>query len=103
MKRRTLILLTLVLTAGGGYYFYGVSARQVAGPDIIQVAATAGDVVETVQVTGTLQPLRTLDVGSQVSGIVAELHADVNAVVRKDQVIARLDPSLFQVQVDLQN
>jgi HlyD family secretion protein len=55
-----------------------------------------------VQVTGTLQPLRSVNVGSQVSGIVAELHADFNDIVRAGQVIARLDPSLFQVQVDLQ-
>jgi HlyD family secretion protein len=103
MRTRTLVLLTTLVIAGGGYYFYGVSARQVSGPDILQAAVTSGDIVETVQVTGTLQPLRTVNVGSQVSGIVAELLADFNSVVRKDQVIARLDPSLLQVQVDLQS
>jgi HlyD family secretion protein len=102
MRKRTLVLLTLLLTAGGGYYFYGVSARQVAAPDIIQAAVSAGDVVETVQVTGTLQPIRTVNVGSQVSGIVAAINADFNSVVRRNDVIARLDPSVFQVQVDLQ-
>src|SRR5690606_4785365 len=102
MKTRTVAIVTLLIALGGGYYLYDVSARQVADPDIIQAAVTAGDVVETVQVTGTLQPIPTVNVGSQVSGIVSELLADFNSVVRKDQVIARIEPSLFQVQVDLQ-
>ena len=100
--KKALIVLAIVISAGGGYYYYGVSARQSSGPEIIQAAASLGDVVDTVQITGTLQPLRTVNVGSQVSGVVSELYADYNAVVRKDQVIARLDPSLLQVQVDLQ-
>ena len=103
MRRKTaFILLVLVLTAGGGFYYHSLSARQVADAEIIQVTTTTGNIVESVQVTGTLQPLRTVNVGSQVSGVVSDLDADFNSVVRKDQVIARLDPSLLQVQVDLQ-
>jgi HlyD family secretion protein len=44
----------------------------------------------------------TVQVGSQVSGTVAELYADFNSIVHKGQVIARLDPSLFQTQIDQQ-
>ena len=95
-------ILVLVLTAFGGFYYYGVSARHIVPPQIVQSATTTGDIVESVQVTGTLEPVRTVSVGSQVSGVVTELFADFNSVVKKDQVIARLDPSLFQVQVDLQ-
>ena len=61
---------------------------------------TRGDLVETVEATGTLDAVTTVQVGSQVSGTIASLQADFNSVVKKGQVIARLDPSLMQAQVD---
>ena len=102
MRRKAALILLSVLTACGGFYYHRVSARQVADAQLVQVAVTTGDIVQSVQITGTLQPTRTVNVGSQVSGVVSELNADFNSVVRKGEVIARLDPSLLQVQVDLQ-
>jgi HlyD family secretion protein len=102
MRRKAAFLLLLFVTLGGGFYYHRVSARQTANVQIVQTQATTGDIVESVQITGTLQPLRTVNVGSQVSGVVSELRADFNSVVKQGEVIARLDPSLFQVQVDLQ-
>ena len=55
---------------------------------------------DVVAATGTLQAVTTVQVGTQVSGTVAWLGADFNSIVRKGQVIARLDPSLFQTQVE---
>ena len=63
---------------------------------------TRGDVVDAVAATGTLQAVETVDVGTQVSGTVQELYADFNSIVRKGQVIARLDPSLIQTQIEQQ-
>ena len=63
---------------------------------------TRGDVVDAVAATGTLQAVETVDVGTQVSGIVQELYADFNSIVSKGQVIARLDPSLIQTQIEQQ-
>ena len=61
-----------------------------------------GDVVERVQATGTLEAVTTVDVGTQVSGVVQDLYADFNDIVKKGQVIARLDPSILQVQIESQ-
>ena len=61
---------------------------------------TRGDIVDTVGSTGTLQAVTTVQVGSQVSGNISWLGADFNSIVKKGQVIARLDPSLFQAQVE---
>ncbi len=61
---------------------------------------TRGDIIDTVGATGTLQAVTTVQVGSQVSGNISFLGADFNSIVHKDQVIARLDPSLFQAQVE---
>jgi HlyD family secretion protein len=102
MRRKAAFIVLLVLTLGGGLYYHRLSARQIASAQIVQVAVSNGDIAESVQITGTLHPLRTVNVGSQVSGIVSELNADFNSVVKQGQVIARLDPALLQVQVDLQ-
>lgn len=58
-----------------------------------------GTVVETVTATGTLNAVTTVQVGSQVSGTIKEILVDFNSPVRKGQVIARIDPQLFEAQV----
>jgi HlyD family secretion protein len=59
-----------------------------------------GKIVAKVTATGTLSAIVTVQVGSQVSGRIAALHADFNSPVRKGQVIAKIDPQLFQAAVD---
>jgi len=59
-----------------------------------------GAVQSLVTATGTLNALVTVQVGSQVSGRIMELKADFNSVVRKGQVVAHLDPALFEAQVE---
>jgi HlyD family secretion protein len=61
--------------------------------------ATRGPVSAHVSATGTLSPLVEVQVGSQVSGRIQELFADFNASVTKGQVIARIDPRLFETEV----
>ena len=58
--------------------------------------------MDSVGATGTLEAVETVDVGTQVSGTVDELYADFNSIVKKGQVIARLDPSLIQTQIEQQ-
>lgn len=60
---------------------------------------TRGDIVETVDATGTLQAVTTVVVGTQVSGTIKALRVDFNSQVRRGQVIAELDPSLLEAQV----
>ena len=54
------------------------------------------DIHQLVEATGTINAVTTVLVGSQVSGTISELHADFNSKVTKGEVIARIDPSLFQ-------
>src|SRR5207249_5635585 len=65
--------------------------------------STRGDIIDSVGATGTLQAVTTVQVGSQVSGNIQWLGADFNSIVKKGQVIARLDPSLFEAQVQQAN
>jgi HlyD family secretion protein len=59
-----------------------------------------GRIVAKVTASGTLSAIVTVQVGSQVSGRVAALHADFNSAVRKGDLIAEIDPQLFQAAVD---
>ncbi|OFW36087.1 MAG: hypothetical protein A3F70_17880 [Acidobacteria bacterium RIFCSPLOWO2_12_FULL_67_14] len=79
---------------------YYQTQRSVDGPGYTTAMATRGDVVDTVEATGTLGAVTTVQVGSQVSGTIQSLNADFNSQVRKGQVIGRLDPSLLQAQVE---
>jgi HlyD family secretion protein len=99
---KKLIALVVVLAAvgaGAGAYF---RSRQAPEPKVTTMPVTRGDVVDAVAATGTLQAVETVDVGTQVSGTVQELYADFNSIVRKGQVIAKLDPSLIQTQIEQQ-
>jgi HlyD family secretion protein len=58
-----------------------------------------GDIVAQVAASGTLAALTTVQVGCEVSGSISELYADFNSEVKKGQLLARLDPRLFETQV----
>jgi HlyD family secretion protein len=97
MKRAITVLLIIAAigaAAGAVYMRRGGPEIQVNTSPI-----TRGDITDTVGATGTLQAVTTVQVGSQVSGNISWLGADFNSIVKKGQVIARLDPSLFQAQL----
>jgi HlyD family secretion protein len=99
MSKRLLTVLVLAVAVGGGLFYYRSHREpKVATPVLSEV--TRGDVIAKVDATGALAPVTTVQVGSQVSGTVKSLFVDFNAHVQKGQVIAELDPSLFQTQVD---
>jgi HlyD family secretion protein len=100
MKKLIAIVVVLaVVGVGAGAYY---RSRQAPEPKVTTMPVTRGDVVDAVAATGTLQAVETVDVGTQVSGTVQELYADFNSIVRKGQIIARLDPSLIQTQIEQQ-
>src|SRR5215475_8793579 len=97
MKRAIIILVLIAIVgAGAGAYYISHNGQQIS----VQTAPISrGDIVDAVASTGTLQPVISVTVGSQVSGNIAWLGADFNSIVKKNQVIAKLDPTLFQSQV----
>jgi HlyD family secretion protein len=60
---------------------------------------TRGPITQAVTATGTLNPVVNVQVGSQVSGNIAKLFADFNSQVKAGQVVAQIDPALFQATV----
>jgi HlyD family secretion protein len=98
MKRvLSLLLVIAAVGAGAGAYYM---RRNGTEPTVNTAPVTRGEIIDTVGATGTLQAVTTVQVGSQVSGTISELNADFNSIVRKGQVIAKLDPSLLQAQVE---
>ena len=99
MKRKTLALLTLLVAATitvGAFY----TRRGDEAPAFMTDAVSRGDIVNVVSSTGTLQAVTTVEVGSQVSGTIESLHADFNSIVKKGQLLARLDQSTFVTAVE---
>jgi HlyD family secretion protein len=102
MSQRFLTVIVIaVALSGGGIWLYRARTAD-KDPTPMTSAVTRGDVVAKVDATGTLAAVTTVQVGSQVSGAIKALHADYNSEVKKGQVIAELDPSLFQTQVEQQ-
>jgi HlyD family secretion protein len=100
MKKLILIIIVLAAIGGAGGAYY--MRKQVKEPEVRTAQITRGDVIDSVQATGTLEAVTTVEVGSQVSGIVQELYADFNSIVKKGQVIARLDPTILDTQIEQQ-
>ena len=97
-KRLWLSIAAIVIAVAAGIYYYRSDVAAEA-PTLSTAEVTQGDVVATVEATGTLEAVTTVEVGSQVSGTIKTLGADFNSQVRQGQVIAQLDPSLFDTQV----
>jgi HlyD family secretion protein len=99
MKRRLIISIAFVAVAGAvtaGFLLRGHSAYSATYRTVL---VDKGDIESTVSSTGTLGAVTTVQVGAQVSGQIAELHADFNSHVKKGQLVARLDPALALLAV----
>ena len=87
--------VVLFLLLGGTYYYRSRSSA----PKYISAAAKRGDIHASFQATGTINPLTTVPVGSYVSGTVLYIFADFNTRVQSGQVLAQLDPAIYEAQV----
>jgi HlyD family secretion protein len=94
MKLRIVIIILLILLAGAGawYFYFRKEEKQV----VIQTETPRiGYISKSVTATGTVEPVDTVAVGSQVSGTILNIYTDFNSKVRKGELIAELDKSLF--------
>lgn len=105
LKRHWLITIAIVLAVAvfAAFQFKGGDK-----PQYFTAKAEKGDIHAVVEATGTINAVITVQVGSQVSGTISHLYADFNTKVKKGQVVAQIDPSLFQgallqTQADLAN
>src|SRR3989449_3211997 len=98
MKRLISIVVALLLGAGVWGYLYAQGRN--SSPKYRLAQVEQGPLTAAVSATGNLNAVITVQVGSQVSGQIKELLVDFNSVVKKGQIIARIDPQIFEAQVD---
>ena len=87
--KKTLSVIVILGATMTAYGFYGTRAIEIM-PNVRTVAVTEGDIVDTIGATGALEAVTTVQVGSQVSGIIQELYVDFNSIVREGDVIIPL-------------
>jgi HlyD family secretion protein len=112
---RTLIGILLVAAIGGGAFYYTKYLRAEQAPNFRLADVERGDLLITINATGTLEPEEVVDVGAQVMGRIQELGPDVrgesdpkfqgktvdyNSVVRKGDLLAQIDPALYKATLD---
>jgi len=97
---RGIVILGLVAAAGGAAWVVLQRRDEAGGEKYRTQAVDRGDVTMIVTATGTISAVTTVQVGSQVSGIIARLHADFNSPVTAGQLLAELDPTPFEAQVE---
>lgn len=91
------ILIVLAAVAGGAVWYF--KDRDTSAPAFQTTEVTRGEVVQAVTATGTLNPMLNVQVGSQISGRISMLYADFNSVVKSNQIIAEIDPSTYQANI----
>jgi HlyD family secretion protein len=94
-----IVLAVLAAAVVGGLVWRSQTAKK-AGIRYVTTRATMGEIVESIEATGTVQPLLSVQVGAQVSGRVLRVHTDFNQTVREGDLLAELDPDPFQTRVN---
>lgn len=99
VKHRKWWIILLAIAAGIVVYFMTGSSSS-EGTGFATAAITRGDLRQVVTATGEIQPLNTINVGSQVSGTIEEIFVDYNSQVKKGDVLLTIEPSVLQASVD---
>jgi HlyD family secretion protein len=92
--KKLIVAIAVVAVGAGGWYFWARGSDQ--APEYATTTVGRGDVIQVVTATGTLQSPTSVDVSSQVSGLIKKLYVDYNTPVTIGQVLAELDPATYQ-------
>lgn len=99
-KKYLIAIVIVIIILAGGLLFYQWTDQKGSNQKFRFVKVERGDIRFVVTATGTINPVITVLVGSQVSGTIKALYADYNSRVKEGQVIAQIDPAIFEAQVE---
>lgn len=100
MKKKLIISLGILVLIVGGYYLYKMLSK-VRQEVVLETAVVSrGDINETITATGTLEALETVEVGTQVSGVIEKIYVDYNSQVKKGQLLAKIDQTPLLATLD---
>ena len=97
MKKFFVIVLILILAILGGVFFYNKNTQN---KDYITDHVSKRNLLQTVDASGTVNPVQSVNIGSQISGKIYKLYVDFNSKVTKGQLLAEIDPALLEASVD---
>ncbi|MEI6409526.1 MAG: efflux RND transporter periplasmic adaptor subunit [Bacteroidota bacterium] len=101
MKRKVIIALLIVfVAASAATTWYVMKGRNKQVITFVTVKPQYGYIGKSVTATGSIQPVDTVCVGAQVSGVVQSIFADFNSVVKKGQLLAKIDPAIIIAQTE---
>lgn len=98
-SKKTIIIIAIILIAVVAVIFV-LGRKKKERTVIVTVPVEQGNIATIVTSTGTIQPVDTVAVGTQISGIIKSIYTDYNANVTEGQLLAELDPTLMQATVD---
>ena len=101
IKITGIVIITLLIIAAVFWFFKSGSKKDPAV--VITERPQRGNISKTVITTGTIQPVNTVSVGSQVSGTIVKLYVDYNSVVKAGELLAELDKTLFVASLNQAN
>src|ERR1041384_6255412 len=99
-RRKTTLGALVILVIGAGCYWYTAAAQRPQRDSLRPIAVTRANIEEVVTAQGKLEPKQYVDVGTQVSGQLKKIHVDSGDTVRKGQLLAEIDPRVYQAQVE---
>lgn len=97
-KKRLIIIIFIVVLIPLLYYFTFVKGNS-SVVRLETVKAEKGSISSAITATGTVEPITSVDIGTQVSGIISKIYVDYNSVVKKGDVLAELDKTLLQAEL----
>ena len=89
-----LLLVVIGAAAAGAWYFFRPAKE--SPPEYVTAPVGSADLTQAVTATGTLQPVVTVDVGSQISGIIDKVLVDYNSVVKEGDMVAHIDAGTYE-------
>src|SRR6186713_3106714 len=98
-KAKVTLLILAIVGAGGGLGYWLWGGEPAPSSQLIKGKVERGTIRISVTATGTLEAVKTVQVGSQISGQISALHADFNSKVRKGQLLAEIDPRTLKSQL----
>lgn len=101
MKKKTWIIVIAVLAILAAVLFFFLKKNSRGAAPVYETSLIArGDMENSVTATGTVEPMEQVEVGTQVSGIIDKIYVDYNSCVKKGQVIAELDKTVLQAELE---
>ncbi len=95
--KKAFVILTLLLAVGAaGWYAYQKKRPLAERPAYRTALVARGNVIQDIRATGTVEPIKRVEVGTQVNGPISRLYADFNSVVTANQVVAQIDPAVYE-------